>query len=308
MAAAPALGDHRGMRVVAAGVSGFLGTAIVADLRAAGHDVTRLVRRPSAAPDEVRWDPAAGAVDVRLVSRADLVVNLAGAGVDDHRWTDRYRSEIRASRVEPTATLARAIAAGGTRPVLVNASGVGWYGDTGDREVTERSPRGTGFLADVCRDWEAATEPAEQAGARVLRLRTGIVLGRGGGLIARLLPLARYGLAGRLGSGRQYVPWISLADWLAAVRFLVDAGTAGPVNLVGPRPVTNAELTAALGRAVHRPTPFAVPAFALRAALPGFADEAALAGQRALPTVLTEAGFVFAHPTVDAALAAALAG
>ncbi|MEU7615945.1 TIGR01777 family oxidoreductase [Micromonospora rifamycinica] len=297
------------MRILMGGASGFLGTRLVDRLTGEGHQVTRLVRRSPRTPDERRWDPAAGQLDPAVVAGADAVVNLAGAGVGDKRWTDDYRRVIRSSRVDSTTTLAVTIAGlpAADRPgVLLNSSAVGWYGDTGDRVVEEDAPAGEGFLADVCRVWEAATRPAEDAGARVVRLRTGLPLHRDGGLLKpQLLPF-KLGIAGRLGSGRQWLPWISMRDWLDAVVFLLSAGdTAGAVNVVGPNPVTNAEFTRELGRQLHRPTIVPIPALALKVALGGFAQEA-LTSTRVLPAVLTRAGFEWTHPALPAALHAAL--
>lgn len=292
-----------------AGASGFLGTRLVDHLRADGHEIVRLVRRRPGGPGEVRWDPSAGQLDPDALAGSGAVVNLAGAGVGDKRWTDAYRRVIRASRVDSTTTLATTLAGLPTadRPaVLVNSSAIGWYGDTGDRAVEEDAPAGDGFLADVCRVWEAATGPAEDAGVRVVRLRTGLPLHRDGGLLKpQLLPF-RLGVGGKLGSGRQWVPWISMADWLAAVTFLLDRDdVAGPVNLVGPNPVTNAEFTRALAEALHRPAVMPIPGIGLRVALGGFADEA-LKSARVLPGVLRRAGFTFRHPDLTTALKEAL--
>lgn len=297
------------MRILMAGASGFLGTALAGRLRRDGHELVRLVRRAPSAAEERRWDPAAR-LEPAVVSGMDAVVNLAGAGVGDRRWNAAYKQLLRTSRVEPTTTLANALAAApdGSRPsVLLNASAVGWYGDTGDREVDETSPAGEGFFPDLCREWEAATAPAEAAGVWVLKLRTGIPLHRDGGLLKPLLRPFRLGLGGRLGSGRQFLPWISLADWLDAVVFLLErSDLAGPVNLVGPAPATNAEFTGALAAALHRPAVLPVPAPALRVALGEFGDEA-VASQRVLPGVLNRAGFRFSHPDLSSALRAALA-
>ena len=239
-----------------AGASGFLGTRLADRLTADGHQVTRLVRRPPRDPQERRWDPAAGQLDPAVVAEADAVVNLAGAGVGDKRWNDDYRRVIRTSRVDTTTTLAVTIAGlpAADRPaVLLNSSAVGWYGNTGDRAVEEDAPAGEGFLADVCRVWEAATRPAEDAGVRVVRLRTGLPLHRDGGLLKpQLLPF-RLGVAGRLGSGRQWLPWISMVDWLDAAFLLDRDDVAGPVNVVGPDPVTNAEFTRELARTTAPP-------------------------------------------------------
>ncbi|WP_229400340.1 TIGR01777 family oxidoreductase [Micromonospora okii] len=297
------------MRILMAGASGFLGTRLADRLAADGHQVTRLVRRPARTPDERRWNPAGAQLDPAVVAEADAVVNLAGAGVGDKRWDERYKRLIRSSRVDSSTTLAVTIAGlpAADRPaVLLNSSAVGWYGNTGDRVVEEDAPAGEGFLADVCRVWEAATRPAEDAGVRVVRLRTGLPLHRDGGLLKpQLLPF-KLGVAGRLGSGRQWLPWISMADWLRAVRFLLDRDdVAGPVNVVGPAPVTNAEFTRELARQLHRPAVLPIPALALKVALGGFAQEA-LTSARVLPAVLRRAGFDYHHPDLPGALHAAL--
>jgi uncharacterized protein (TIGR01777 family) len=237
----------------------------------------------------------------------DAVVHLAGAGVGDHRWTETYKKQLRDSRVEGTRTLSRALAGLSRRPaVLVSGSAVGFYGDTGDVAVDESGSQGEGFLAALCRDWEAAAQPAVDAGIRVVHPRTGLVLSREGGLLGKALPLFRLGLGGRLGGGRQWMSWITLDDQVAALRFLIHDGLQGPVNLTAPEPVTNAAFTRAVGRALHRPAPFIVPAPALRLALGEFADEGALVSQRVLPDRLTKARFSFQHPDIDTALAAVL--
>jgi uncharacterized protein (TIGR01777 family) len=298
------------MRILMAGSSGFLGTHLAHRLGAAGHDITRLVRRPARSVDEAPWDPASGQLDERLVAGVDALINLAGVGVGDKRWTARHRSAIRASRVDSTGTIASTIARlpATDRPaVLLQASGVGWYGDTGDAEVTEEAPAGTDFLADVCRVWEAATRPAEDAGTRVVLLRTGLPLDEHGGLLKpQMLPF-RLGIGGKFGGGKQWVPWIALADWLRATEFLLDRGDiAGPVNVVGPSPVTNAEFTQAFGRLLHRPTIMPIPGAALHLVLGGLAGEA-LKSQRVLPGVLRRSGFSWTCPTLDSALQAAVA-
>ncbi|MFE9204736.1 TIGR01777 family oxidoreductase [Micromonospora sp. NPDC007230] len=297
------------MRILMAGVSGFLGTRLVDRLTADGHQLTRLVRHPPRKPDERQWNPSAAQLDPAVVVDADAVVNLAGAGVGDRRWNDEYKRLIRSSRVDTTTTLAITIAglAAADRPAaMLNASAVGWYGNTGDRVVEEDSPAGEGFLADVCRVWEAATRPAEDAGVRVVRLRTGLPLDRAGGMLKpQLLPF-RLGVGGKLGSGRQWLPWISMRDWLDAVAFLLARDDlAGPVNVAGPNPVTNAEFARELARQLHRPAIMPVPALALKIALGGFAHEA-LTSARVLPGVLTKAGFAWAHRDLPSALHAAL--
>lgn len=293
------------MKVVIAGSSGLIGTALVAALRRDGHQVARLVRRPAAAPDEFAWDPARAVLDERALDGADAAVNLCGVSLGRRRWNGSFKQELRDSRITPTDVLASAVAAAGV-PVLVNASGAHYYGgDTGDRVVDESSPAGSGFLATLCADWEAATAPASAAGVRTVLLRSAVVLARGGGMLAMLTPLYSLGLGGRLGNGRQYTPWISLEDEIGAIVFaLTEPAVAGPINAVGPAPVTNAEFNRALARAMHRPAPLVVPAFALRALVGEFAQEAILHGPRAIPTALEEAGYQFHHPTIGAALAA----
>jgi uncharacterized protein (TIGR01777 family) len=295
------------VQIAITGSTGLIGKALVRALRDEGLTVLRLVRRPATAEDEVRWDPF-GEVDSVALEGVDAVVHLAGAGIGDHRWTESYKRQVRDSRVEGTRTLARALAGLDRRPaVFVSGSAVGYYGDTGDVAVDESASAGEGFLAGLCRDWEAAAQPAVDAGIRVVHPRTGLVLSREGGLLGKMLPLFRLGLGGRLGSGRQWMSWITVADQVAALRFLIHDGLSGPVNLTAPEPVTNAAFTAALGRAVHRPAPFIVPAPALRLALGGFADEGALVSQRVLPDRLAKAGFTFQHPDIDTALASVLA-
>ncbi|MGY1745580.1 TIGR01777 family oxidoreductase [Blastococcus sp. SYSU D00695] len=298
------------MRIAVTGSSGLIGSRLVPALAEDGHDVLRLVRRTPRTADEHRWDPQHRRIDPALLADVDAVVNLAGTGVGDKRWTARRKQEILRSRVDATTTISSALAAAAAedpgRPrVLLNASAVGWYGDTGDRVVREDAPAGSDFLAHVCEQWETATAPAEQAGVRVVRLRTGLVLGRGG-LLGRLGPLFRLGVGGRLGSGEQYWPWISLTDEVDAIRFLLTADVSGPVNLTGPTPVTNAEFTRVLGQVLHRPAVLPVPGIALRVAVGEFAPVGILAGQRAVPAALEAAGFTWTHPDVGSALRAAL--
>ncbi|MEO3823419.1 TIGR01777 family oxidoreductase [Actinomadura sp. B10D3] len=295
------------MRVTITGSSGLIGSALVQSLRADGHEVVRLIRREPSRSDEAQWSPADGCVDKASLEGADAVVHLAGAGIGDRPWTRAYMRRIRESRLAGTRTLAEAIATADPRPrVLVCGSAIGYYGDTGGQEVDEKAARGQGFLAELVRDWEAAAAPAREAGVRVLHPRTGVVLAREGGMLGRTLPLFRLGLGGTLGDGRQWTSWISLADEVAALRFLIDHEIAGPVNLTAPNPVTNEEYTRTLGRLLHRPARLPVPRFALRAALRGFADEGPLISQRVLPRRLEESGFRFAHEDVEAAIAAAL--
>jgi uncharacterized protein (TIGR01777 family) len=295
------------MRVVIAGSSGLIGTALVSLLRQVGHDVIRLVRKRPAAPDERGWDPSAAIMEPDALAGADAVVNLCGSQMANHRWSGEHKQAIRDSRIGPTEVLAAAVAEARV-PVLLNGSGVGYYGDTEDRVVDESADSGSGFLADICREWEAATGAARRGGARVVLARTGLVISPSGGLMGQLKPLFALGLGGRLGSGRQYMPWISLDDEVGAIRFALENDhVAGPVNLTGPDPATNAEFTQAVGEVMHRPTPLVVPAFALRLVRGAeLVDEMVLAGQRAVPAVLADRGYPFQHGSLHAALAAAL--
>jgi uncharacterized protein (TIGR01777 family) len=299
--------DESAPRSVAiTGASGLIGSALARSLRSDGIRVVSLVRRAAEGVDEIQWQPGAVRLDPAQLAGIDAVVHLAGAGIQDRRWSEKHKRLVLDSRVDGTRTIAEAIAsAGGTGPTtLLSGSAVGYYGDTGERVVDETAPSGDGYLAHVCREWEAAAAPAEDAGARVVYLRTGLVLSPRGGLLGKLRPLFRLGLGGRLGSGRQYQPWISLQDQVRAIRFALDhEDVRGPVNVTGPEPVTNRELTRALARAAHRPALAVVPAPALRLALGEFADEGVLIGQRALPAALQRSGFRFEHATVDAALA-----
>jgi uncharacterized protein (TIGR01777 family) len=299
------------MRIAVSGSSGLIGGALVRSLRAEGHQVRRLVRHDPSGPEQVRWDPDSGEVDTAGLAGCDAVVHLAGAGVGDHRWTESYKRTIRESRVRGTATLAEALAGmpDGDRPAaLVCGSAIGYYGDTGTRAVDEDEPPGEGFLAGVCRDWEAAADPARKAGMRVCHARTGLVVARTGGAWGRLFPIFRAGLGGRMGSGRQYWSFISLHDEIAALRHLTERrDLSGPFNLTAPDPLTNAEVTAAMGSVLRRPTLLPVPGAVLRVVLGEFAEDV-LSSQRVLPHRLLDSGFDFAHPVVDAAIRAALTG
>ncbi|GAA2832155.1 TIGR01777 family oxidoreductase [Kitasatospora paracochleata] len=301
------------MRIAVTGSTGLIGSALVRSLLADGHEVVRLVRRRSRTgvqPDGtlgVGWNPHRLEIDAAALEGLDAVVHLAGAGVGDHRWTEAYKREIRDSRVLGTETVAGALA-GLKRPprVLVSASAVGWYGQTGDRVIDETAPAGDDFLARVCAEWEAAARPAADAGVRVVHPRTGLVMDRHGGAGARLFPVFKLGLGGRLGSGEQYWSAVSLADEVAALRFLIDREElSGPVNVAGPDPVTNGRLTEELGRVLGRPTLFAVPDFALKAVLGQMAVEVT-GSHRVVPRKLLEAGFRFRHADVESILRAAL--
>jgi uncharacterized protein (TIGR01777 family) len=294
------------MKVVVTGSTGLIGSALVTNLRADGHEVRRLVRHAPRAADETQWHPSSGFLEPSAVDGVDAVVHLAGAGIGDHRWTDNYKQVIRDSRVQGTTAVAGAVAAATKPPrVLISGSAVGFYGDTGEEMFDEACPSGDGFLASVVRNWEAATAPAAEARVRVVNIRTGIVLSADGGLLKQMLPIFKLGLGGRLGSGRQWMSWVSIADHVAAVRYLITGDDiSGPVNVTAPEPVRNKDFTKALARAVHRPAVAIVPSLALKAALGGFAEEGALVSQRVLPTRLEGAGFTFTFADVDAALGA----
>jgi uncharacterized protein (TIGR01777 family) len=284
------------MRVAVTGSHGFIGSALVTALEHDGHEVVRVSRGTD------------GNLDVAALAGADAVVHLAGEGVAAKRWTPEQKHRILESRTKGTSLVAATMAAMEHKPrVLLSASAVGYYGDRGDEVLTEESSSGTGFLADVCVQWEAATSAAADAGIRVAHMRTGIVVGKSGGAVAKTLPLFKLGLGGRIGSGQQYWSWISLTDEIGAIRFLLDHEVAGAVNLTGPEPVTNAAFTKAVGRALHRPTVVPVPKFGPRLLLGReAADEVVSASQRVMPVVLAREGFVFQHETVDAAVTAEL--
>ncbi|MBO0772688.1 MAG: TIGR01777 family oxidoreductase [Actinobacteria bacterium] len=297
------------MRFAITGSSGLIGSALVASLRKSGHDVVRLVRRSAARGDEIAWDPAAerGGLAPAAVDSLDVVINLAGAGVASRRWTSSYQAELRASRIRGTNGLVAALTAAGNPPsVLLSGSAIGFYGDTGGREVDESAPPGTGFLPGLARDWEAAAQPAADAGIRVITLRTGLVLSPRGGMLARLLPPFRLGLGARLGPGTQVMSWISLREYTRIVEFLLTRDdVTGPVNMTAPGPVSNAEFTAALAAAVHRPAKLSVPGPVLRTALGGVSGDL-LASARVVPRALLTAGYEFRYPELPAALAAEL--
>ena len=288
-------------RVAITGASGLIGSALSAFLSARGDDVVHLVRREPRARCEISWDPASRKLDSGDLSGVTAVVHLAGAGVGEHRWTPAYKQEILASRVNGTATIATALADLGEPIALVSGSAIGAYGDRGEEMLTEDSDTGKGFLADVVRDWEAATLPAQRAGLRVVHARTGLVLTADGGAMQRILPLARFGLAGPLGTGRQYWSWITLHDELRALAHLIDQDIVGPVNLVSTQPLRQAEVMKALGAQLHRPAVLPAPALALKVALGEFASDI-LASARILPSVLTASGFVFEHDTIESAM------
>ncbi|MEU0780354.1 TIGR01777 family oxidoreductase [Streptomyces sp. NPDC006173] len=296
-----------GSRIAIAGASGLIGSELTRSLRADGHEVVRLVRHAPRSGDEVRWDPQRQRIDAAGLIGCAAVVNLAGAGVASRPWTQAYKKQIRDSRVLGTATLAEAVASLDEPPrVFVNGSAIGFYGDTGSRAVDESAPPGDGFLSSVCVEWEEATAPAQEAGVRTVLPRTGLVVSRAGGAWAKLFPLFKAGLGGRLGDGGQYWSFIALHDEVAAIRHLMDTeSVSGPVNLTAPDPLTNREITEAMGRVLHRPTLLATPAPLMRLALGEMSGEI-LGSQRVLPTRLLESGFAFAFPSIDGTLRAAL--
>jgi uncharacterized protein (TIGR01777 family) len=297
--------DNEQVQVVVTGASGLIGSALVKSLTADGHEVIRLVRREPRAADERQWNPA-GELDPSVMDAADAVVHLAGAGIGDKRWTEDYKQTVLRSRVDGTTTIATAIARSTDPPkVLLSGSAVGFYGDTGEDSVDESASSGSGFLTDVVRQWEEATAAAESADVRVVHARSGVVLSADGGALGKVLPLFKLGLGGRLGSGRQWMSWIAIADHITALRFLLDrTDIAGPVNVTAPEPVRNRDYTKAIGRAVRRPALAVVPATALRVALGGFADEGVLVSQRVVPARLEDAGFPFTYTDIDSALRA----
>ncbi len=297
-------------RVVLSGASGMLGGSLRRALEALGIPTLQLVRSATALQGQLAWNPAVkpALADPAALEGCAAAVHLSGANVAGHRWTASYRREMISSRVDSTRALASLLAGLRNPPrTLLVASAVGFYGDRGDELLDETSPPGKGFLAGLCGQWEAAAQPAVEAGIRVVHLRLGVVLGPGPGALARMLPHFRLGFGGRLGNGRQWMSWISLEDAIRAVLFALETPALdGPVNLTAPHPVTNAEFTHELARQLRRPAFLPAPAFALRLALGQMADEALLASARAVPSRLLAAGFRFAHPTVDKALAATL--
>jgi uncharacterized protein (TIGR01777 family) len=315
------------VNVLVTGSSGLIGSALLKRLAAGGHRVTRLVRKAAGNPGgtvparptqggapitEVHWDPSQRVIDLEGLEAAapfDGVVHLAGAGIGDKRWSPARKRIVLNSRTDSTALLVSSLLQLAPRPpVLISASAVGYYGDGGDRELTEDSPQGTGFLAELCGSWERAVDPATTAGIRTVNLRSGIVLSRSGGALAKLLPLFKLGLGAKLGAGTQYQSWVALDDEVDIIlRALVDGSVVGPLNATAPKPVTAAELSAAIARAVHRPCLFTVPKTALRLVLGSeMADEMLLTGQRAIPARLTSIGYDFTYPDLDDALRAVL--
>lgn len=285
-------------RVAITGSTGLIGSALCGHLRSEGHTVQRLVRRKAVAPDEISWDPKAGTIDTSALEGVDAIIHLAGANVGDRRWTKKYRAEILNSRLLGTTTIAQAVST--VKPkVFISGSAIGYYGETGNRAVNESDRGGDDFLAAVCREWESTADLAGDT--RTVKIRTGLVLEPTGGALGRMLPLFRFGLGGKIGSGKQWWSWITLHDEIRAICHLLESDISGPVNLTSPNPVTNQEFTAALARALHRPALFPVPGFALKAVLGGFSSEI-LGSKKVLPNVLSESGFNFDYPHLINAL------
>jgi uncharacterized protein (TIGR01777 family) len=287
-------------QVAVTGSSGLIGSALVGQLRADGFEVKKIVRRPVRNNDEVFWNPNVGEIDLAALSQVDAIIHLAGVGVGDKRWSAAYKSEILNSRLLGTTTIATAAKTLGIKK-FISASAIGYYGETGNRSVSESDRGGEDFLSVVCREWEAAADLAIDI--PTITLRTGLVLDPTGGALGRMMPIFKFGLGGKLGNGKQWWSWITLHDEIRAIIFLLNSKITGPVNLTSPNPVTNQEFTAALARALNRPAIFPAPAFALRAALGGFSSEI-LGSKKIVPKVLTDAGFEFDYPHISAALTA----
>lgn len=287
-------------RIAITGASGMIGSALVGHLKSEGHTIQRLVRRPVVSPDEVLWNPLTGEVDLVALEGVDAIIHLAGANVGDKRWSKKYRAEILNSRLLGTNTIATAVSK--LKPdVFISSSAIGWYGETGNRTVSEEDRPGDDFLAAVCKEWEGAADTA--SGTRTVKIRTGLVLEPTSGAMGKMLPLFKFGLGGKLGNGKQWWSWITLHDQLKAICYLLEKDIEGPVNLVSPNPATNQEFTAALARALRRPALFPVPGFALRIVLGGFSSEI-LGSKKVTPKKLIDFGFEFDYPHLAPALAA----
>jgi uncharacterized protein (TIGR01777 family) len=291
------------MKIVISGASGLIGTQLVAKLSQSGHEVIRLVRRSPKA-GEIQWNPKSGTLDAAALEGADAVIHLSGAGIGDKRWTTSYRKEILDSRTDTTALLAKTIASLSRKPsVFLSGSAIGIYGARNDEQLTEVSTHGTGFLAEVCEQWEAAAKPAVDAGVRTVYLRTGIVLTPKGGALKKLLPLFKLGVGGKFGNGKQWQSWISIDDEIGAIEHLLTANVSGAVNLTAPNPVTNAEFTKVLASVLKRPAIVPVPTFAPKILLGGeLADALLFTGQRVIPAALNASGYSFKHTTLESAL------
>jgi uncharacterized protein (TIGR01777 family) len=291
------------MKIVISGASGLIGTQLVAKLSSSGHEVIRLVRR-SPKSGEIQWNPKLGTLDAAALEGTDAVIHLSGAGIGDKRWSAAYRKEILDSRTDTTALLAKTIASLSRKPsVFLSGSAIGIYGARNDEQLTEVSTHGTGFLADVCEQWEAAAKPAVDAGVRTVYLRTGIVLSPKGGALKKLLPLFKLGVGGKFGNGKQWQSWISIDDEIGAIEYLLTANVSGAVNLTAPNPVTNAEFTKVLASVLKRPAIVPVPTFAPKILLGGeLADALLFTGQRVIPAALNASGYTFKHTTLESAL------
>jgi len=286
-------------RIAVTGSTGLIGSALVGHLKAEGHTVQRLVRRPALTAEEVTWDPKKGTVDLAALEGVDAIIHLAGANVGDKRWSKKYRAEILNSRLLGTTTIASAVNT--LKPSLfICASAMGYYGETGNRAVIESDRPGNDFLATVCKEWEGAADLVSDV--RTVKLRTGLVLDPADGALGKMLPLFRFGLGGKLGSGKQWWSWITLHDVIRAITFAIESNISGPINLTSPNPATNQEFTAALARALRRPALLPVPGFALKIALGGFSAEI-LGSKKVLPQALTDAGFTFDYPHLAPAIA-----
>jgi uncharacterized protein (TIGR01777 family) len=290
------------MKIVISGASGLIGTQLVAKLSSSGHEVVRLVRR-SPKSGEIQWNPKSGTLDAVALEGADAVIHLSGAGIGDKRWSDGYRKEILDSRTSTTALLAKTMASLSRKPsVFLSGSAIGIYGARNDEQLTEVSTHGTGFLAEVCEQWEAAAKPAVDAGIRTVYLRTGIVLSPKGGALKKLLPLFKLGVGGKFGNGKQWQSWISIDDEIGAIEHLLTANVSGAVNLTAPNPVTNAEFTKVLASVLKRPAIVPVPTFAPKILLGGeLADALLFTGQRVIPAALNASGYMFKHTTLESA-------
>ena len=290
------------MKIVISGASGLIGTQLVAKLSSSGHEVVRLVRR-SPKPGEIQWNPKSGTLDAAALEGVDAVIHLSGAGIGDRRWTDGYRKEILDSRTATTALLATTMASLSRKPsVFLSGSAIGIYGARNDEQLTEVSTHGTGFLAEVCEQWEAAAKPAVDTGIRTVYLRTGIVLSPKGGALKKLLPLFKLGVGGKFGNGKQWQSWISIDDEIGAIEHLLTANVSGAVNLTAPNPVTNAEFTKVLASVLKRPAIVPVPTFAPKILLGGeLADALLFTGQRVIPAALNASGYMFKHTTIESA-------
>jgi uncharacterized protein (TIGR01777 family) len=296
------------MKIIVTGASGLVGSSLVPSLLGRGHEVTQLVRRGSKGASggvrEVEWQPERGEIDAAALEGHDAAVHLAGENIAGGRWTDERKRRIRDSRVQGTRLLAETLAGLNSKPrALVSASAIGYYGDRGAETLTEQSAAGTGFLPEVCREWEEATEPAVEAGIRTVLLRFGLILSAEGGALAKMLLPFKLGVGGKVGDGKQFYSWITLTDVIDIIHFaLANENLSGAINVVAPEPVTNVEFTRSLGRALNRPTFFPVPAFGARLAFGEMADALLLASERVVPERLTSAGYEFKYPTLDGAL------